>query len=179
VTNICCRADTRRALLRLRLDAVSVHPVARFEQASVATALSRGEPQQPGILLRDRRAVREGERRENGGREEWPRHDGAPHLLDEQREVEELQAGSAVRLRHDEPRPAELGDLVVEGARIAVLALRHLTDELRRALALEQLPRRALQQFLILAETEIHRDPRQLSSSAPFAQRWRGRPGAS
>ena len=76
-------------------------------------------------------------------------------LLEHQRQVERAEPEAALLLGDDEPHPSELGHLLVELARHAVVRLGGLTHQRRRALPCQELARRALQRFLLLREAEV------------------------
>src|SRR5437016_8597549 len=140
-------------------DAARVVAVALLQVGEGGEALARDQLRQPRLALRRRAGAQEGVDHELG-RQERPRGGRAAELLEHQRQVEGREPEPAVRLRHDEPHPAELGHLGVERARHPVRHLRGLAHERGRALAREELARRALERLLLIGEPEVDHFPR-------------------
>ena len=121
--------------------------------ARAAPAASRGSHAACCAALA---AARERQRRERVA-EERHRHRAAAELLGDERELEQLEAGAAVRLRHDEAGDADLGQPLPERGHGLALAVEDRAHRLRRALLRDEAPHRALEQLLFLGEGEIHR----------------------
>ena len=152
------REDEAAALPRLGgdRDPGGVPAGALLEEGEGGPGLPGGDARQPRRLLCLRARVEHREPAEEHGREERAGHDGAPHLLEDHREVDESQADATVRLGVDQAEPAELGELAPELVGRAGGVVHHPPDESGGTLLLEEAPRRLAQQLLFLAEPEVH-----------------------
>jgi hypothetical protein len=137
-------------------DAGRVQPIALFQPCQRADDLAGCQSRQPSLLLRTRAAVHDRQGGQHCRGEERARHHHLAELLEQECEIEQLQLGAAVGFRHHQPHPPELRHLAIERARKAFLVARRLAHQTRRALAGEELRRRALQHLLIFVESEIH-----------------------
>ena len=117
--------------------------------------ISGGQPRQPGapLLLAASQPDRQrGER----VTEERPRCSGAAERLGRERQVDQLEAGATVLLGQVESREAELRHALPQGRIEARLPLEDLAHHRHRALVLEELGNRLLEQLLLVRESEVH-----------------------
>jgi hypothetical protein len=78
-------------------------------------------------------------------------------LLAEQHEVDFAEAHAFVRLGHEQPDQADLGELLPERARPARLARPQRAHGVGCAFAREEVAHGLLEQLLVFREVELHR----------------------
>jgi hypothetical protein len=79
-----------------------------------------------------------------------------PEHLGDQGELEHLEPGASVRLRHDQARHAHLGQALPECRIVPRARVEDLAQPGRRALAVDEARNRLLEQLLLLAQSEMH-----------------------
>ena len=101
-------------LARREGDAGRVPAQRRLGPGERRLLLAGSDARQPFAALR--RGAGLGDRRpaEQHGRQEWPRHDRAPHLLHQDDEIDQAEPAAAIRFRVDDAEPALLGELLPE-----------------------------------------------------------------
>jgi hypothetical protein len=108
-----------------------------------------------GLLVVESEVLRR-ERGDDGGREERSGERDASHLLHHDHEVDETEAEAAIRLGHEEGRPAEADHFVPHRVGEAAIVVDHGPYIARRTLAFHERTHRATQFVLIRIEREIH-----------------------
>ena len=120
-----------------------------------AQHLARGEPRQPALLL----LFASGELQRQAGQrvpEERAGHAAVGDRLRREREVDHLEPGAAVLLRHLQAGHPHLREPLPERRVVALLTVEDLAQAREGALVLDVLTDRFLQQLLLFRDVEVH-----------------------
>jgi hypothetical protein len=150
-----------------RVDLVAVREQQELRHVGVGDERARGVPHRDdraagGDALEPRpeplrrTELDEQRRRHRGRRGERLGQRGAAGLFEHQHRVDLVAAEPAVRLGHQQAQHAELGQLAPQLRRVRAAGVPLLAHVGGRALGLEEIPGRLLEQELLLAEGEVH-----------------------
>jgi hypothetical protein len=127
----------------------------RLAEGDGAERLTAREARQPASLLLLAAAELQGQAGQRVSEEGARRTPVGQRLLG-QGEVEQLEPRAAVLVRDDEPRHPHLDEALPEGRIPPLPAVEELADAGRRALVLDVLPDRLLEQVLLFRDVEVH-----------------------
>src|SRR5205085_10929945 len=103
------------------------------------------------------------------GRDERAGYERATELLEQDDEVEEAEARTAVLIGDQQSLPALFRHLLPQLWRVSLLVLLHLAHERLRALLFEEVARGVLQQLLFFRQSQVHLLSAFLSTAVPDA----------
>ena len=145
--------------LRGGLDAVRIGEAVRLERRESGLHFPSRDLLQKTLLLLLAPRLGERDACEHDGREERTGHRDTPHLLEDDDEVDHVEAGAARGLGEDEAHPSEVGHLPPHLPGVPDVVVHHAPDVRHRTFLGEEVPRRLAQHLLLFAEAEIHPVP--------------------
>ena len=141
---------------RLERDALRVPARARLELRQRDAQRARCELREQLLLLHRAAALEQRDAAQDHRREERAGLHDAAHLLEDDDQVDEVEARAAVLLGQDEAHPAEPRHLLPLLVAEAPLVLHHLADVGHGAFLGEEVARRLAEHLLLFAEAEVH-----------------------
>ena len=140
-------------------DAVLVPAGGCFQQRQGELGPARGHAGQQRRLLLGA-AARGYARRAQGDRgKERTRQHGLTHFFQNDRQIDQRQAGTAVLLGDSQAGPAQLGHAVPDLVGVAAVVLHHLAHVRHRTFLAQEIRGRPAEEVLFFAEAEIHGVP--------------------
>ena len=128
----------------------------RFGERQSQARAAGADAGQDVVLLGGTAGVQHGEAAQHDGGKVGAGQQGAPHFLNQHRQVQERPAGAAVLLRERDARPAQAGHLPPEVVGEPPVVILHFPHQRKRGFLRQELPRRVFQHLLDFAQPHVH-----------------------